>query len=81
VTTRITGTSKNQHFIPTGVTTRHSTKPPKNGAKVAGYAVLRQKGKQASGTAEFSRALLTIPHGMLLPVADRRPLAGHLGEV
>ena len=25
----------------------------------------------------FSRALLTIPHGMFLPVADRRPLVGH----
>jgi hypothetical protein len=27
------------------------------------------------------RALLTIPHGLLLPVADRRPLVGHLGEL
>jgi hypothetical protein len=27
------------------------------------------------------RALLTIPHGLLLPVADRRPLMGHLGEL
>ena len=26
-------------------------------------------------------ALLTIPHGLLLPVADRRPLVGHLGEL
>src|SRR5450759_2109928 len=29
----------------------------------------------------FLRALLTIPHGLLLPVADRRPLVGHLGEL
>jgi hypothetical protein len=29
----------------------------------------------------FFRALLTIPHGLLLPVADRRPLVGHLGEL
>src|ERR1035437_4949261 len=26
-------------------------------------------------------ALLTIPHGLLSPVADRRPLVGHLGEL
>src|ERR1700693_1044847 len=29
----------------------------------------------------FLRALLTIPHELLLPVADRRPLVGHLGEL
>jgi hypothetical protein len=29
----------------------------------------------------FFRALLTIPHGLLLPEADRRPLVGHLGEL
>ena len=29
----------------------------------------------------FFRALLTIPHGLSLPVADRRPLVGHLGEL
>jgi hypothetical protein len=27
------------------------------------------------------RALLTTPHGLLLPVADQRPLVGHLGEL
>jgi hypothetical protein len=31
--------------------------------------------------ANFFRALLTTPHGLLLPVADRRPLVGHLGEL
>jgi hypothetical protein len=31
--------------------------------------------------ANFFRALLTIPHGLLLPVADRRPLVGHFGEL
>jgi hypothetical protein len=30
---------------------------------------------------KFCRALLTTPHGLLLPVADRRPLVGHLGEL
>jgi hypothetical protein len=29
----------------------------------------------------FFRALLTTPHGLFLPVADRRPLVGHLGEL
>jgi hypothetical protein len=29
----------------------------------------------------FFRALLTIPHGLFLPVPDRRPLVGHLGEL
>jgi hypothetical protein len=29
----------------------------------------------------FFRALLTTPHGLLLPVADRRPLVGHWGEL
>jgi hypothetical protein len=28
------------HFIPTDRTTSHSTKPPKNGGQVAGYAAL-----------------------------------------
>jgi len=37
------GTSKNPHFIPTDVTTSHSTKLPKNGNQVAGYAALRKK--------------------------------------
>ena len=27
------------------------------------------------------RALLTTPHGLPLPVADRRPFVGHLGEL
>jgi hypothetical protein len=27
------------------------------------------------------RALLTIPHRLLLPVADRRSFAGHLGKL
>jgi hypothetical protein len=31
--------------------------------------------------AKFFFALLTTPHGPLLPVADRRPLVGHLGEL
>jgi hypothetical protein len=76
----------------------HSTKLPKNGNQVAGYAVLRKKflayisvicgaakwGKQAIRVADarkFFHVLLTIPHGLLLPVADRRPLVGHLGEL
>jgi len=29
----------------------------------------------------FPRALLTTPHGLHFPVADRRPLVGHLGEL
>jgi hypothetical protein len=29
----------------------------------------------------FFRALLTTPHGLFLPVADRRPLVGHLSEL
>jgi hypothetical protein len=37
------GTSKNPHFIPTDGTTSHSTKLPKNGNQVAGYAALRKK--------------------------------------
>jgi hypothetical protein len=37
------GTSKNPHFIPTDGTTSHSTKSPKNGNQVAGYAALRKK--------------------------------------
>jgi len=28
-----------------------------------------------------AHALLTIPHGLFLPIADRRPLAGYLGEL
>jgi hypothetical protein len=34
------GTSKNPDFIPTDGTTSHSTKSPKNGNQVAGYAAL-----------------------------------------
>jgi hypothetical protein len=37
------GASKNPHFIPTDGTTNHSTKSPKNGNQVAGYAALRKK--------------------------------------
>jgi hypothetical protein len=33
---------KNPDFIPTGVTTSHSTKLPNNGNQVAGYAALRK---------------------------------------
>jgi hypothetical protein len=33
-------TSKNPNFIPTDGNTSHSTKSPKNGNQVAGYAVL-----------------------------------------
>ena len=33
-------TSKNPNFIPTGETTSHSTKLPKDGSQVAGYAAL-----------------------------------------
>src|SRR5450756_1452127 len=42
-TDRQNGTSKNPHFIPTDGTTSHSTKSPKNGNQVAGYAALRKK--------------------------------------
>jgi general secretion pathway protein I len=35
--------SKNSDFIPTDGTTSHSTKSPKNGYQVAGYAALREK--------------------------------------
>jgi hypothetical protein len=34
---------KNPDFIPTDGTTSHSTKSPKNGNQVAGYAALRKK--------------------------------------
>jgi hypothetical protein len=37
------GTSKNPDSIPTDETTSHSTKLPKNGNQVAGYAALRKK--------------------------------------
>jgi hypothetical protein len=37
------GISKNPDFIPTDETTSHSTKSPKNGDQVAGYAALRKK--------------------------------------
>src|SRR5450759_4004075 len=37
------GTSKKPHFIPTDGTTSHSTRPPKNGNQVAGYAALHKK--------------------------------------
>ena len=37
------GTSNNPDFIPTDGTTSHSTKSPKNGNQVAGYAVLWKK--------------------------------------
>jgi hypothetical protein len=46
------GTSKNPHFIPTDVTTSHSTRlsaekllagHPKDDSQVAGYAMLRKK--------------------------------------
>jgi hypothetical protein len=37
------GASKNSDFIPTDETPSHSTKLPKNGNQVAGYAVLRKK--------------------------------------
>jgi hypothetical protein len=37
------GTSQNPDFIPTDETTSHSTKLPKNGNQVAGYAALRKK--------------------------------------
>jgi hypothetical protein len=51
----LAGTSKNPHFIPTDgttdettshltdKTTSYSTKSPKNGKQVAGYAALRKK--------------------------------------
>jgi hypothetical protein len=35
--------SKHPHFTPTDGTTSHSTKLPKNGNKVAGYAALWKK--------------------------------------
>jgi hypothetical protein len=37
------GASKNPHFIPTDGTTSHSTRSPKNGNRVAGYAALHKK--------------------------------------
>jgi hypothetical protein len=37
------GTFKNPHFIPTDETASHSTKSPKNGNQVAGYAALHKK--------------------------------------
>jgi hypothetical protein len=37
------GTSKNPDFIPTDVTTSHSTKLSKDDSQVAGYAALRKK--------------------------------------
>jgi hypothetical protein len=39
----VTGASKNPHFIPTDVTTSHSTKLSKDDSQVAGYAALRKK--------------------------------------
>src|ERR1039457_1528417 len=43
MTFSLMGTSKNPDFIPTDGTTSHSTRSPKNGNQVAGYAVLQKK--------------------------------------
>jgi hypothetical protein len=55
------GTSKNPDFIPTDGATSHSTKLPKNGNQVAGYAALRKKFlayiSSLCGAAKFFRAL------------------------
>ena len=75
----------------------HSTRLSKNDNQVAGYkspktatkwlVMLRcvknflLTYKTYVAPRNFSRALLTIPHGLLLPIADRRPLVGHLGEL
>jgi hypothetical protein len=53
------GTSKNPHFIPTDVTTSHSTRLSKDDSLVAGYAALRQRGKQASRIAAARKKFLT----------------------
>jgi hypothetical protein len=37
--------------------------------------------KSYAARRNFYRALLTIPHGLHLPVADRRPLVGYLDEL
>jgi len=51
-------TPKNPDFIPTDGTTSHSTKLPKNGNQVAGYAALRKWGKQASREADARKKFL-----------------------
>src|SRR5450759_5724989 len=48
------------------------------------YAALRNFLRAAAtrlACLPLCHALLTTPHGRLLPVADRRPLVGHLGEL
>ena len=51
-------TSKNSGFILTDVTTSHSTKLSKDDSQVAGYAALRQRGKQASRVADARKKFL-----------------------
>jgi hypothetical protein len=50
--------NKNPHFIPTDGTTGHSTKLPKDGNLVAGYAALWQRGKQAGRAADARKKFL-----------------------
>jgi hypothetical protein len=69
----MTGTSKNSDFIPTAALRK----------KFIGYiyTIYTIYGAAKVFASSALRALLTTPHGLLLPVADRRPLVGHLGEL